>query len=72
MLCNVVSAVLNIILDYIFIFEFGWGLMGAAFATSLGITVGSLMTIVYLTGYSRHIRLYRIKLSPKKSVANHT
>lgn len=65
MLCNAVSAVLNIILDYIFIFEFGWGLMGAAFATSLGITVGSLMTIVYLAGYSRYIRLYRIKLSKK-------
>ena len=65
MLCNAVSAVLNIILDYIFIFEFGWGLMGAAFATSLGITVGSLMTIVYLTGYSRYIRLNRIKLSQK-------
>lgn len=63
MLCNAVSAILNIILDYIFIFEFGWGLMGAAFATSLGITVGSLMTIVYLTGYSRYLNLYRIKLS---------
>ncbi|MDD3038658.1 MATE family efflux transporter [Bacteroides sp.] len=63
MLCNAVSAVLNIILDYIFIFEFGWGLMGAAFATSLGITVGSLMTIIYLTRYSCCISLCRIKLS---------
>ena len=36
MMCNAVAAILNIILDYIFIFELGWGIMGAAFATSLG------------------------------------
>lgn len=65
MLCNAIPAVINIILDYIFIFEFGWGLMGAAFATSIGITIGALMTLVYLTRFSRHISLYRIKLSPK-------
>ena len=36
MMCNAIAAVTNILLDYIFIFRFGWGLMGAAFATSLG------------------------------------
>lgn len=65
MLCNAIPAVINIILDYIFIFEFGWGLMGAAFATSIGITIGALMTLVYLTRFSRFISLYRIKLSKK-------
>ena len=40
MMCNAVAAILNIILDYIFIFEFGWGMMGAAFATSLGTIAG--------------------------------
>lgn len=65
MMCNAVAAIINIILDYIFIFEFGWGLMGAAFATSIGITVGALMTLVYLAYFSRYISLYRIKLSKK-------
>ncbi len=65
MLCNAVSAILNIILDYIFIFEFGWGMMGAAFATSLGTLAGGLMTFVYLARFSRYISLYRIKLSKK-------
>ena len=55
MMCNAVAAILNIILDYIFIFEFGWGIMGAAFATSLGTVVGGLMTL----------HLCRIKLSSK-------
>lgn len=65
MICNAVAAILNIILDYIFIFEFGWGMMGAAFATSLGTVVGGLMTVIYLTRFSRNIHLYHIKLSLK-------
>lgn len=65
MMCNAVAAILNIILDYIFIFEFGWGMMGAAFATSLGTVVGGLMTVVHLARFSRTISLYRIKLSLK-------
>ena len=40
MMCNAIAAIFNIIFDYIFIFEFGWGMMGAAFATSLGTVVG--------------------------------
>ena len=48
MMCNAVAAILNIILDYIFIFEFGWGMMGAALATSLGTVIGGLMTQIYL------------------------
>lgn len=65
MMCNAVAAILNIILDYIFIFELGWGMMGAAFATSLGTIVGGLMTLIYLVRYSRNIHLYRIKMSIK-------
>lgn len=65
MMCNAVAAMLNIILDYIFIFQLGWGMMGAAFATSLGTVIGGLMTVVYLTRFSRNISLYRIKLSAK-------
>ena len=65
MMCNAVAAILNIILDYIFIFELGWGIMGAAFATSLGTVVGGLMTLIYLLRFSRTLHLCRIKLSIK-------
>ena len=41
MLCNAVPAVINIALDYVFIFLFGWGMFGAALATSLGYVVGA-------------------------------
>lgn len=65
MMCNAVGAITNIILDYIFIFKFGWGLMGAAFATSIGTMLGGIMTLIYLIFYARNIHLYRIKLSKK-------
>lgn len=65
MMCNAVSAIINIILDYVFIFQLGWGMMGAAFATSLGTMVGGLMTLIYLLRFSRNVGIYRIKLSWK-------
>ena len=61
MMCNAVSAIINIILDYVFIFQLGWGMMGAAFATSLGTMVGGLMTLIYLLRFCRNIG-YMIRL----------
>lgn len=65
MWCNAVAAIVNIILDYVFIFIFGWGLMGAAFATSIGTMIGGLMTIAYLLRFTKTFKLYAIKLSRK-------
>lgn len=65
MMCNAIAAISNIILDYIFIFRLGWGLMGAAFATSIGTTIGGVMTLIYLIGFSKTIKLFRIKFSKK-------
>lgn len=65
MMCNVVSAIINIILDYIFIFVFNWGMFGAALATSLGYIVGGLMIIVYLLQPKNTIKFVRMKLNKK-------
>lgn len=65
MCCNIVAAVINIVFDYVFIFIFGWGLMGAAVATGLGTAVGGTMLLVYLWRYSYTLKLCRIKLSRK-------
>ncbi|WP_455587826.1 MATE family efflux transporter [Bacteroides sp.] len=65
MWCNAIAAVTNIVLDYVFIFIFGWGMMGAAFATSLGTMFGGVMTLVYLLRFSRTVKLYPVKLSRK-------
>ena len=55
----------NILLDYIFIFIFGWGLFGAAIATDLGELVGTFMLLVYLFRPSVAIRFARLKVSVK-------
>lgn len=48
MITLLVGAVINIILDPIFIFGFHWGMMGAAVATILGQSVSALMSLWYL------------------------
>lgn len=65
MYCNIIPAVINIVLDYVFIFEFGWGMFGAALATSLGYIIGAAMILVYLIDRKRVIHMVRVKLSRK-------
>ena len=47
MCATIILSVTNIVLDYIFIFSFGWGMFGAAFATM----IGSLLSFFFLLGY---------------------
>lgn len=65
MVCNAVAAVINILLDYVFIFIFGWGLMGAALATGIGTAIGGAMILVYLGYFSQTLHFCRVKLSRK-------
>lgn len=61
MLCNVVPALINIALDYWFIFGLGWGMMGAALATSLGYILGALMIVGYLLRPTITLRLMSLQ-----------
>lgn len=65
MVCNIIPALLNIGLDYLFIFIFKWGMFGAALATSLGYIVGALMILIYLMQPHRVLHLCKVKLSSK-------
>ena len=47
MLCNAIPAILNIILDWWFVFPLGMGVKGAALATSIACIVGGIMAISY-------------------------
>ena len=49
MLSTLAGAVTNIILDPIFIFAFGWGMMGAAVATVIGQVLTALLALWYMT-----------------------
>ena len=59
------ATVVNIILDYLFIFVFKWGLFGAAIATDIGEFVGAAIMIIYLFRHSIAIRFMWLKLSVK-------
>ena len=55
MVSTLAGAVLNIILDPIFIFTFEWGMMGAAVAT----VIGQIVTAVLAVWYLYHMRLVK-------------
>lgn len=65
MWCTLITAIINIILDWIFIFPLNWGVMGAAFATSISLAVGAFVEMIYLLFYARYFRLHPIKMSRK-------
>lgn len=65
MWCNVIPALLNTVLDYVFMFPLGMGLEGAGIATFISCAIGGMMTMVYVSGYARQLRLIRFKLSIK-------
>ena len=65
MWCSLIEALANIVLDYVFIFPLGWGLRGAAFATTVSVVIGGLIAIGYLLFSARNLRLIRLKMSVK-------
>ena len=59
MMTTVIGAVINIILDPIFIFVLGMGVKGAALATVLSQAVGAVWILRFLTGKKTILRLKR-------------
>ncbi|MCR5021938.1 MATE family efflux transporter [Ruminococcus sp.] len=63
MITMIIGAVINTVLDPIFIFKFDWGVSGAAWATVIGQVVSGLFALTYLKKLKRitlrreHIRL---------------
>ncbi len=64
MICNLTGAIINTILDPLFIFGFGMGMTGAALATIIGQIASGLMVFYYLRHY-RAGRLTRNHLLPR-------
>lgn len=61
------GAVLNIILDPIFIFVFGWGLQGAAVASVISQLCSAVYVLRFLTGHRTQIKLNMSYLRPERS-----
>ena len=65
MWCSVVTALINTVLDWLFIFPLGMGVKGAAIATGISIVIGGCMGIGYLLLRARIVRLIKLKMSRK-------
>ena len=64
MMATLSGAILNTILDPLFIFVFGMGVTGAAIATVLGQIISTILTVVYLRRF-KSIHLTRECLIPR-------
>lgn len=70
MMANLIPAVINGVLDYLFIFPCGMGLKGAALATDIGSGVGAIMVFYYMIFKSHTLKPYRLDLSIKNVLPN--
>ncbi len=60
-----IPSVVNVVLDYVFLFVLDMGLEGIALATAIGCWTGGLMVLFYIVFLSKTMRLYPLKLSWK-------
>ncbi len=65
MFCNLIGAIVNTVLDYIFVFIFNMGIQGAALATIIGQIISALMVIIYLWKFSKTVSLKKHHLMPR-------
>ncbi len=68
MVCNLIGAVINTVLDAIFVLGFGWGMAGAALATIIGQFVSAVVVIRYLFHY-KTVHLGKKQLNVKAKYA---
>lgn len=63
MTCNLTGAVVNTVLDALFVFVFEWGMQGAALATALGQIVAAML-VVWGLKHCRTVKLEKKHLIP--------
>ena len=64
----IICALINVILDPIFIFGFGWGIQGAAIATNISYFVGTIWVLSHFFQKNSIIRFYRKNLRLEKEI----
>ncbi|SEA04438.1 Na+-driven multidrug efflux pump [Pseudobutyrivibrio sp. ACV-2] len=64
MAINMTGAIINTVLDFLFVAVFHWGMTGAAVATIIGQYIAGIMVLVYLTKFKT------VKLEKKHFVLN--
>jgi len=62
----IVSNIVNLVCDYIYMKVFGWGLAGAGWATVTGYAVGTIMTLLYFRSKKRTVHFVKSALRQLK------
>lgn len=62
---SVITGVLNMILDFLFIYVFKMGVFGAAFATGVSQLIGGIVPLIYFMKKSETLKLGKTKLELK-------
>lgn len=57
----VISAIVNIVLDYFFVMKFGWGVKGAAYATGISQVMATLLYIFHFCSNRSKIKFVKCK-----------
>lgn len=71
MASTLTGAVINVILDPVFIFVFRWGMMGAAVATVIGQIVTAVLAVWYLV-HTKTVKLCREDFKLKREIIGRT
>ena len=68
MIADIISSLLNILLDYIFIVKFGLGLVGAGIASGIAFTIGFLFALSHYLKKDSIIKFCKVEFDFKKIV----
>ena len=67
MICNITGALINTVLDAVFVLGLGWGMKGAAIATVIGQLVSAFIVIIYCMNF-KTVYLFGRHLIPSFSI----
>lgn len=62
---SIITGVLNMILDFLFIYVFKMGVFGAAFATGISQLIGGVVPLIYFIKKSENLKLVKTKFELK-------
>lgn len=64
----IVSNIINLLCDYLFMAVFGWGIAGAGWATVTGYAVGAALTLIYFKSEKRTVHFIKAALAQLKAL----
>ncbi|MBQ0001687.1 MAG: MATE family efflux transporter [Clostridiales bacterium] len=71
MICSLSGAIINTVLDALFVITFGWGMFGAALATVIGQVFSGILVLNYMRSF-KTLKLEKIHLIPNVKIVLQT